>query len=217
MVSLHRQHYPATQTDSLRYDSFTQPKLTKFAGIFNHTIDLRLRIHTIGNMKPILETERLLLRELTPDDFDAMFEIFGDAETMLYYPQPYSREMLEAAMQRQFASYAENGYGLWAIILKSENKFIGDCGLLTQDVDGVRELEVGYHVHRNYWGKGFAPEAAKACFEYAFNTLGRKRMISLIRPENLPSRRVAEKNGLRIEKKILWRDLWHYVYVLTRE
>jgi RimJ/RimL family protein N-acetyltransferase len=168
-------------------------------------------------MKPILETERLRLRELTPDDFEAMFAIFGDAETMRYYPQPYSREMLEAALQRQFKSYAENGYGLWAMILKSENKFIGDCGLLTQEVDGVQELEVGYHVHRNYWELGFAPEAAQACFEYGFNTLGRTRMISLIRPENLPSRRVAEKNGLQIEKKILWRDLWHYVYVRTKE
>ncbi len=168
-------------------------------------------------MKPILETERLLLRELTPDDFDALFAIFGDAETMLYYPQAYSQAMLEAVMQRQFASYAANGYGLWAIILKSENKFIGDCGLLHQEVEGVLELEVGYHVNRQYWGQGFAPEAAKACFDYGFHTLGRQRMISMIRPENLPSRRVAEKNGLRIEKEIFWRDFQHYVYVLTTE
>jgi [ribosomal protein S5]-alanine N-acetyltransferase len=168
-------------------------------------------------MKVILETERLWLRELTPDDFDAMFAIFGDAETMLYYPQAYRRETLEAAMQRQFESYAENGYGLWALILKSTNQFIGDCGLLTQEVDGVQELEVGYHVNRQHWGQGFAPEAAKACFDYAFDMLGRQRMISMIRPENLPSRRVAEKNGLQIEKKVFWRDLWHYVYVLERK
>lgn len=168
-------------------------------------------------MQIILETERLWLRELTPDDFDAMFEIFGDAETMLYYPQAYSREMLDAALQKQFASYAKNGYGLWALILKSTNQFIGDCGLLTQEVEGVQELEVGYHVNRQYWGQGFAPEAAKACFDYAFDVLGRKRMISMIRPENLPSRRVAEKNGLQIEKKVFWRDLWHYVYVLERK
>ncbi len=168
-------------------------------------------------MKPILETERLLLRELTPDDFDAMFEIFGDAETMLYYPRPYDRAMLEAALQRQFKSYADNGYGLWAMILKGENKFIGDCGLLHQEVEGVLELEVGYHVNRQYWGQGFAPEAARACFDYGFHTLGRQRMISMIRPENLPSRRVAEKNGLRIEKEVFWRDFQHYVYVLTKE
>ncbi|MFN7930135.1 MAG: GNAT family N-acetyltransferase [Blastocatellia bacterium] len=167
-------------------------------------------------MKVTLETDRLFLRELTPTDFDMMFEIFGDAETMLYYPQPFSREMLETALQRQYKSYAENGYGLWAVILKSENKFIGDCGLLQQEVEGVQELEVGYHVNRKFWGQGFAPEAAKACFDYAFDVLGRQRMISMIRPENLPSRRVAEKNGLQIEKKVFWRDLWHYVYVLER-
>ena len=167
--------------------------------------------------KVILETPRLLLRELTREDFDALLAIWGDAETMLYYPRPYDQVMLEAALQRQFNSYATNGYGLWAMILKSENKLIGDCGLLHQEVDGVLELEVGYHVNRQYWGQGFAPEAAKSCFEYSFNTLGRQRMISMIRPENLPSRRVAEKNGLRIEKEICWRDFQHYVYVLTRE
>lgn len=165
----------------------------------------------------ILETERLLLRELTREDFDALLAIWGDAETMLYYPQAYSREMLEAALQRQFNSYANNGYGLWAMILKREQKLIGDCGFLHQEVDGVLELEVGYHVNRQYWGQGFAPEAAQACFEYGFHTLGRQRMISMIRPENLPSRRVAEKNGLRIEKEVFWRDFQHYVYALTHE
>ncbi len=174
-------------------------------------------LNSLLTMKVILETERLLLRELTMDDFDAMFAIFGDAETMLHYPQAYSQAMLKAAMQRQFTSYAENGYGLWAMILKNENKFIGDCGLLNQEVDGVLEVEVGYHVNRQYWGQGFAPEAARACFEYGFNTLGKKRMISMIRPENLPSRRVAEKNGLRLEKEVFWRDFQHYVYVLTQE
>ena len=168
-------------------------------------------------MNMILETERLLLREFTMDDFDALLAILGDAETMLYYPQAYSPAMVEAALQRQFTSYANNDYGLWAMVLKSEQKLIGDCGLLRQQVDGVWELEVGYHVNRKYWGQGFAPEAAKACFEYAFHTLGRQRMISMIRPENLPSRRVAEKNGLRIEKEVFWRDFQHYVYVLTNE
>ena len=167
-------------------------------------------------MKTILETERLLLRELTPGDFDAMLAIFGDADTMRYYPQPYSREMLAAALQRQFKSYAENGYGLWALILKGENTFIGDCGLLHQEVDGAEELEVGYHINRQYWGQGFAPEAAKACFDYGFQVLGRNRMISMIRPENLPSRRVAEKNGLRIEKEVFWRGFQHYVYVIEQ-
>ena len=160
----------------------------------------------------ILETERLYLRELTLNDVDAMLSIWGDAETMVYYPQPYDREMLTAAMERQFKSYVENGYGLWAMILKSEEKLIGDCGIMQQEVDGAMELEVGYHINRNYWGKGYAPEAARACFEYGFHGLGRSRMISMIRPENQPSRRVAEKNGLQIEKEIFWRGFQHLVY-----
>ena len=166
--------------------------------------------------KVILETERLLLRELSPDDFDALFAIWGDAETMLYYPQPYNRQMLAAALERQINSYAQNGYGLWAMILKREQKLIGDCGLLHQEVAGVSELEVGYHVNKNYWGQGFAPEAARACFDYGFNQLGHRRMISMIRPENMPSRRVAEKNGLRLDKELFWKDSTHYVYVLEK-
>ncbi len=160
----------------------------------------------------ILETERLYLRELTLNDFDAMFAIWGDAETMLYYPKPYDQAMIEAAMERQFKSYEKNGYGLWAMVLKDEEKLIGDCGILTQEVDGNIELEIGYHVNKNYWGKGYAPEVARACFAYAFNHLNRTRMISMIRPENLPSRRVAEKNGLQIEKEIFWRGFQHLIY-----
>jgi [ribosomal protein S5]-alanine N-acetyltransferase len=160
----------------------------------------------------ILETERLYLRELTLNDVDAMLSIWSDAETMLYFPNPLDREMLIALMERQLKSYAQNGYGLWAMILKSEEKLIGDCGIMQQAVDGAMELEVGYHVNRNYWGKGYAPEAARACFEYGFTKLNRSRMISMIRPENNPSRRVAEKNGLQIEKEIFWRGFQHLVY-----
>ncbi len=160
----------------------------------------------------ILETERLYLRELTLNDVDAMLSIWGDAETMLYYPQAYDRKMLTALMEKQFKSYEQNGYGLWAMILKSEEKLIGDCGIMQQEVGGVIEVEVGYHVNRNYWGKGYAPEAARACFEYGFQQLQQSRMISMIRPENKPSRRVAEKNGLQIEKEIFWRGFQHLVY-----
>jgi RimJ/RimL family protein N-acetyltransferase len=85
-----------------------------------------------------------------------------------------------------------------------------------QEVDGVDELEVGYHFKTNHWGNGYATEAARGCMEYAFNQLGRRRIISMIRPENIPSRRVAERNGLRIDKQIFWRGYDHYVYAIER-
>ena len=81
-----------------------------------------------------------------------------------------------------------------------------------QDVEGRSEIEVGYHVRCDLWGKGYATEAARACIEYAFGKLGAERVISMIRPENLQSRRVAEKNGLTCEKVIFWRGYEHCIY-----
>ena len=93
---------------------------------------------------------------------------------------------------------------------------VGDCGLTRQTVDGVDEIEIGYHVRRDLWGQVLAPEAAGACRDYGFDKLAAGRLISLIRPENLPSRRVAEKVGLTLWKEVVWRDLPHCVYVIRR-
>lgn len=105
---------------------------------------------------------------------------------------------------------------MWAVILREGQQFVGDCGLIVQEVDGVEELEVGYHFNRNFWGLGLATEAARGCMEYAFHHLNRRRIISMIRPENISSRRVAERNGLKIEKELFWRGYQHYVYSIER-
>ncbi|QQS47565.1 MAG: GNAT family N-acetyltransferase [Acidobacteriota bacterium] len=162
--------------------------------------------------KIILETQRLILRELEPADADAIAEIICDADTMKYFPAPYSRSDVDQWLERNFERYRTDGHGLWAVMLKSDGSVIGDCGLTWQDVDGVRELEVGYHFNKRYWGHGYATEAAKACMEYAFNRLGHNRIISLIRPENVASARVAERNGLEVEKQTIRAGLAHDVY-----
>jgi [ribosomal protein S5]-alanine N-acetyltransferase len=167
--------------------------------------------------KKILATERLWLREMMPSDVDDLLEIWADAEAMRWFPKILERAELLALMERNQTRYEQYGHGLWAVILQSEQRLIGDCGLVWWEIDGVDELELGYHFNRNYWGQGFATEAARACLEYAFNQLGRERVISLIRPENLPSRRVAERNGLQIEKEVFWRGYQHYVYALARQ
>lgn len=163
--------------------------------------------------KIILTTERLMLREITADDFDDLLAIWGDAETMRFYPAPLDEDGARAWMARNWKRYEQDGHGLWAASLREEERLVGDCGLTYQDVDGVAELEVGYHFNKAYWGRGLATEAARGCMDYAFNQLGHRRITSLIRPENLPSRRVAERNGLRIEKEILRSGYRHYVYV----
>jgi [ribosomal protein S5]-alanine N-acetyltransferase len=164
----------------------------------------------------ILETERLSLREITSDDLDDLLEIWGDPEAMRHFPRVLDRQAMLEWVGRNQRRYEQYGHGLWAAHLRGERGLIGDCGLVFQEVEGVEELEVGYHFNRKYWGRGFAAESAQACLNYAFERLGRRRVISMIRPENVPSRRVAERNGLRIEKEFFWRDYRHYVYSLDR-
>jgi ribosomal-protein-alanine N-acetyltransferase len=163
-----------------------------------------------------IETARLQLRHLRPDDLDAMHAYLGDAETMKYYPAPYSREFVKHGIEQNIERYKKYGYGLFGVVLKSSGELIGDCGLVWQELDNGLELEVGYHFHRNYWGKGYATEAAKTCIDYAFEHAGVDHVISLIRPENLPSRRVAERNGLRIVRSLNWKGLLHDVWRLDR-
>ena len=164
----------------------------------------------------IAETNRLLLREFEPEDADALARVMSDPETMRYYPAPFDRAGVEGWIARNRRRYAVDGHGLWAMILKSSGELIGDCGLTKQNVDGSEEIEIGYHVRRDHWGQGYATEAAIACREYGFATLPVERLISLIRPENLPSCRVAEKSGMKFWKEVMWRGLRHYVYAAKR-
>lgn len=158
-----------------------------------------------------LSTPRLLLRELTPADAPALFEILGDPDTMRFYPRPYNRDEVGEWIERQIIRYPTSS-GLLALVLKDSGTLIGDCGLVWQEVEGVVEPEIGYHVHRDHQGHGYATEAARAVRDYAFTTLACDHVISMIRPENLPSRRVAEKNGLTHDRTIFWRDYNHCVY-----
>jgi RimJ/RimL family protein N-acetyltransferase len=106
---------------------------------------------------------------------------------------------------------------LFAVVLKLNGKVIGNCGPVMQNVEGESLLEVGYHFRRDYWGHGYATEAARACVEYAFRQLGAPKVVSFILPENQPSQRVAERNGMTVEKLVTFHDLPHLMYAITRE
>jgi ribosomal-protein-alanine N-acetyltransferase len=166
---------------------------------------------------PVLETPRLSLREFEFEDVDALAIVLSDPETMHYYPMSLDRSAVADWIQRNRTRYANDGYGLWAMILKSTCELIGDCGLVRQSVDGVDEIEIGYHVRRDLWGQGYASEATRACRDFGFANLEVDRLISLIRPENLASRRVAEKNGMTIWKEVTRANLLHYVYAIKRD
>ncbi len=148
----------------------------------------------------ILVTRRLRLRRLTLDDLDDLHAVLSDPVAMAHYPTPFGRDMTRGWIEWNLRSYAEHGFGLWAVVHAADARLIGDCGLTIQQVDGVAELEIGYHVLPAYWGRGLATEAAIACRDLAFDRLGRSRVISKMREDNAASRRVAEKVGMRPEK-----------------
>lgn len=164
----------------------------------------------------IIETKRLVLRRMTPEDAGALLAVLGDAVSMKYYPAAFTREDVDCWIERWMKSYAENGYGLYAMTLKATGEVIGDSGFARQDVEGFEEIEIGYHVLRAMQGQGYATEAARACVRYGFAKLGAKKLISLIRPENVPSRRVAEKAGMKVEKETVRKGMKHLVYSITR-
>jgi [ribosomal protein S5]-alanine N-acetyltransferase len=166
----------------------------------------------VAKQRVVLETSRLRLSEFVPQDADALAAVLGDPVTMQYYPAAFDRKGVEEWIERNRNRYRGEGFGLWAMLLRETNELIGDCGCFLQDVDGRDDIEIGYHVRRDLWGKGYATEAAQACMQYAFTKLGVDRVISLIRPENMQSIRVAEKNGLTCEKLIFWRGYDHCIY-----
>ena len=142
----------------------------------------------------------MYLRKLEMADVDTLMGIFSDPEAMRYYSGTKSRGEAEEWVRRFRESYQEHGFGLWAAILKDSGEFAGQCGLVAQEVDGRDEVEIGYLFLRRFWGRGLATEAARACRDYGFATLGYDRLVSLIDPANLASRLVAEKVGMRLDK-----------------
>jgi len=164
----------------------------------------------------ILQTPRLTLREFADGDADALARILTEPETMRYYPAPYDGAGVELWIARNRERYKSDGVGLWAMLLKSSRELIGDCGIIRQEVEGEHLYEIGYHLRRDFWHQGLATEAAVACREWGFEHLKADRLISLIRPENLPSRRVAERNSMTIWKEIIWRGLPHIVYSIEK-
>jgi [ribosomal protein S5]-alanine N-acetyltransferase len=165
----------------------------------------------------VLTTARMTLRRMTADDGDLLFRILGDAVAMKFYPQVYSREEAEGWVTRNLNRYARDGHGFYMCELKDSGEFVGMCGLLAQDVDGERELEVGYLFVRAFWKQGLASEAARACRDLGFRTYPVAHIISLIDAENIASIRVAEKNGMTVWKETVFMNEPCRVYRITRE
>ena len=165
-----------------------------------------------------IETERLHLRPFHDDasDLDALLAVLGDARSMRYYPAPFDREGARAWIERQLERYERDGFGLLVIEDRATGELIGDCGTTVQEADGESFVELGWHVLRARQGQGVATEAGAACRDATFASLDVPFLISLIRPENQPSRRVAEKLGFEIWRGTIRAGWGHVIYRLDR-
>ena len=176
---------------------------------------------SLGEYEMILETERLYLLQLTESDFGSLCKILRDEETMYAYNGAFSVSEVQDWLDKQLARYEEYGFGLWAAVLKETDRVIGQCGLTMQDWNGREVLEVGYLFQKEYWHKGYAAEAAKACKEYAFSRLGADEVCSIVRDTNTASQNVALRNGMTKQDEIMVKhyrgvDMPHYLYSVRK-
>lgn len=147
-------------------------------------------------MKFILQTNRLLLRELTPEDAQNMYLLNLDPEVIRYTGDgPFASEVEARLFLDNYDHYKKYGMGRWAVIRKSDEAFLGWCGL--KYIPDFGEHDIGYRFFRRYWGLGYATESAKVCLEYGFDTLGLTTIVGRAMRDNLASIRVLEKIGLR--------------------
>ena len=166
----------------------------------------------------MIETERLLLREYTPDDFDDLYEILSDPETMAHYPAPFDEERTRRWIGWNLENYAAYGFGLWAVVRKETGEFIGDCGLTLQNIDGETLPEIGYHIHRKYWRRGYAKEAAKAVRDWAFLHTEYHALYACMKYTNEASRRTAMAIGMKKVKEYPDpKNTVSHAFAITRE
>ena len=153
-------------------------------------------------------TERLLFRKVFPTDFEAWLPFHEEPLSSQYWEGLPSDPNVACKQQfdRIFERYKHNLGGMCALVLKENSKMVGLCGLLVQSVDAMEELEIGYSILPQYWRQGLAFEAAQQCKIHAFSANLAKSLISIIHIDNVPSQKVAIKNGMKLDKTTSYRD-----------
>jgi RimJ/RimL family protein N-acetyltransferase len=165
----------------------------------------------------VLETKRLILREYRQEDFESLRAIICDAETMKFYVRPYDENGVQRWLDWCIKSYCENGFGLWAIELKENGEFIGDCGISLQNIDGEILPEIGYHINKNHWRCGYAKEAATAVRDWLFTHTDYERAYSYMNRENIASYSTAASIGMKKIKEYDDGEELLSVYSISRD
>ena len=164
-----------------------------------------------------LQTARLNLRPFSEDDLDDLSALMANADFMRFSLGVFSREQTTGFLEKVRGRDLQGLPSQFALIFRPDQKLIGYCGFFLQTVDDLEELEIAYRLDRSHWGQGIATEAARAARDHAFDDLHLAHLISLIHPENIASRRVAEKNGMRPEKETIFRGFPAIVFGISHE
>lgn len=153
-------------------------------------------------MQVHLETERLWLCAWEPSDLATARTVFTDPEVMRYINggNPRSDDEIRDSISRQQNHLRSHGFCLWKLILKSDGCLIGDCGLQPLELDGVSEIEIGWRLAKEFWGRGLATEAARVALQHAVAHARLLRVIAIAMPENRPSLHIMEKLGMTHER-----------------
>jgi RimJ/RimL family protein N-acetyltransferase len=152
-----------------------------------------------------IETDRLLIRPMRPDDAEDLHEVYSDVETMAYLTSEIPRVVddTRAWMAPKVAQQERYGISLWSVVERASGKVIGDCGLQTED-ETLSEVELGFRFNRRYWGRGYALEACAACVAVAFDQLGLQRLVAGTDRDNARGRRLLERLGMRHVREGVW-------------
>ena len=144
----------------------------------------------------LLETERLILRELSDADYESLYSVLADSDIMQHYPYTFDESRVRAWITKNIERYRVFGFGLWAVVLKESGEMIGDCGITMQSINGFIRPEIGYHISKKFQRRGFATEAAKMCRDWAFNNTPFGMLFSYMKKSNVASAAVARAVGM---------------------
>lgn len=145
-----------------------------------------------------LETERLYLREMTYDGFDALYAVLANSDIMQHYPYTFDETRVRNWISKNMERYRVFGFGLWAVRLKTTGEMIGDCGLTMQNINGTILPEIGYHIAKAYQHQGYAKEAARAVRDWMFANTTFGVVYSYMKKANIPSSAVAGASGMTL-------------------
>lgn len=166
----------------------------------------------------IIETERLLLREMTVQDFDALYKVLSAPDIMQHYPYTFDEARVKNWIERNIERYRILGFGLWAVCLKETGEMIGDCGLTMQLINGQIKPEIGYHIRRDQQRKGYAKEAAISVRNWTFNNTTFNIVYSYMKHTNKPSVKTAISYGCKqVDEFIDEQNEITKVFAISRE